>query len=141
LEARILQSESGSTVPFTYEIDEDRDFLSIVASGRITTEEALATYDAIVAEPSFNPGMKILSDHRELETVLPIAFVRAWISRIEEAGKLFRGTRAALVESGTVRYGMARMASILTEPTSIEMRVFRDIDEARRWLDEPVRLF
>jgi hypothetical protein len=127
-------------VPFSYEIDRGRDFVSIVASGKITTEEALATFDAIVGEPGFHPGMKILSDHRDLETVVPIAFIKAWISRIEEAGKLFRGTRAALVESGTVRYGMARMASILTEPTAIEMRVFRDVEEARNWLESPAVL-
>jgi hypothetical protein len=124
------------TVPFTYEIDEDRDYIVVSASGKITSREALATYDAIVADPRFHSGMKILSDHRELETVLPIAFVRAWVGRMEEAGEQFRGTRAALVESGTVRYGMARMASILAEPTQIVLRVFRDIDEARRWLEE-----
>ncbi len=64
-------------MPFTYEIDEERDYLAVSASGK----------------------------------------------------------RAALVESGTVRYGMARMASILAEPTQIVLRVFRDIDEARRWLE------
>ena len=122
-------------MPFTYEIDEERDYLAVSASGKITSREALATYDEIVADPRFHPGMKILSDHRELDTVLPIAFVRAWVSRMEEAGALFKGTRAALVESGTVRYGMARMASILAEPTQIVLRVFRDIDEARRWLE------
>jgi hypothetical protein len=127
-------------VPFTYTIDGTRGFVSIVASGKITKADALATFDEIIADPDFRPGMQILSDHRELDTVVSSAFVKAWINRIAERGELFSGSRAALVESSIVRYGMARMASILAEATPLELRVFRDVDQARRWLEGSAEL-
>lgn len=122
-------------MPFSYAIDKIRGLVSISARGEITTAEALATFDRIIADPDFREGMKILSDHRELETVVSPAFVRAWIGRIAEEGELFVGSRAALVESSMVRYGMARMASMLAETTPLDLRVFRNIDQARRWLE------
>jgi hypothetical protein len=124
-------------VPFTYAFEPENDLVSITASGRITTEEALATFDAIVSHPEFQEGIKVLSDHRGLETVVTPGFVRAFIGRIERRGELFRGTRCALVESGSARYGMARMASVLSEMTPINMRAFRDLDEARTWVLAP----
>jgi hypothetical protein len=30
---------------------------------------------------------------------------------------------------------MARMASILSDPTVVELRAFRGMDEARKWLE------
>ena len=122
-------------MPFTYEIDSVRDTVRIVARGKITTAEAMATFDRIVGDPEFRAGMKILSDHRGLETVVSPAFVKAWIGRIEENGELFSGSRAALVESGLVRYGMARMACLLAETTPLDMRVFRELDDAVAWLE------
>jgi hypothetical protein len=121
----------------TYTIDDQLGLVVVVARGGITDEEALATFDAVMADPRFRPGMSILHDNRELETVVTPAFVKAFVARIERSGDLLRGSRSAFVESGSARYGMARMASALSESTPIEIRVFRDIDEARRWLLSP----
>lgn len=121
-------------MPFRWEIDQQAGIVSVVAHGRITPEEALATFDAIVGDPEFRPGIDVLSDHRRLETVLDADFVRAFMFRVQQASPLLQGSRIAFVESGEARYGMARMTSILAESSPIELRAFQDMDEAKRWL-------
>ena len=123
-------------MPSAYVIDRQNGIVAVVASGRITPEEAFACFDTVVADPDFQPGMDVLSDHRELMTVLNPGFVKVFIDRVDRAGEMLRGSRIAFVESGSARYGMARMASLLSESTSTELRAFRDIEEARRWLAE-----
>jgi hypothetical protein len=123
-------------MPFKWKTDRAAGIVSVVARGQITPEEALAVFDAVVSDPDFRPGTHILSDHRKLDTVVDAEFVRKFMFKVQRAGELLRGSKVAFVESGSARYGMARMASILSEPTAIELRAFQDIDEARRWVTE-----
>jgi hypothetical protein len=121
-------------MPFSWKFDRDAGIVSIVAHGHITTDEALVTFDAIVSDPEFRPGTHVLSDHRRLETVVDADFIRAFLFRVQQAGPLLQGSRVAFVESEGVRYGMARMTSILAEASPVALRAFVDIDQARRWL-------
>jgi hypothetical protein len=121
-------------MPFEYSIQPDQNLVNVVASGKIDSNQALAVFDEIMSQLDFGEGMMMLSDHRGLESVLPTEFVQAMVRRIEANRQLFRNARWAFVESGTARYGLARMASILLERSPVELRVFRDIDKARLWL-------
>lgn len=121
-------------MPFEWQIDREAGIVSIVACGHITPEEALATFDAIIADPEFRPGTHVLSDHRKLETVVDAAFIRAFLFKVQQAGPLLQGSRVAFVESEGVRYGMARMTSILSEASPVALRAFVDMDQARRWV-------
>ena len=121
-------------MPFTYHIDTERNLVTIAATGRITPEEAFATFDEVMAHPDYRPNMRVLSDHRELETVVSVEFVRAFLGRVSQMKEALRQARWAFVERGLVRYGMARMASILSDPLGIQLRAFRSIGEAREWL-------
>lgn len=121
-------------MPFTYTIDRESQLVSVVVSGHVTSEEALQAFDAIVSDPEFVPGMDVMSDHRQMETVLPVGFVSALINRVRGAGDLMAGTRWAMVEARAASYGMAMMASALAASMPVEIRAFRDPEEARAWL-------
>lgn len=121
-------------MPFTYHIDTDRKLVTIEAKGRMAPEEAFAVFDEVTGHPDFRPDMKVLSDHRELETVVDVEFVRAFLGRVSRMRDVFRGAQWAFVERGLVRYGMARMASILSDPLGLRLRAFRSMAEAREWL-------
>jgi hypothetical protein len=121
-------------MPFTYHIDSERNLVTIEATGSITSAEAFATFDEVVGHADFRPDMRVLSDHRELETVVSVEFVRAFLGRVKQMREVLRQARWAFVERGLVRYGMARMASILSDPLGIQLRAFRSISEAREWL-------
>jgi hypothetical protein len=121
-------------MPFTYHIDSERSLVTVQASGSITPQEAFATFDEVVAHPDFRPDMKVLSDHREMETIVSVEFVRMFLARVSQMKEVLRQARWAFVERGLVRYGMARMASILSDPLGIQLRAFRSMSEAREWL-------
>jgi hypothetical protein len=121
-------------MPFTYQIDAERNLVSIEAKGSITPDEAFATFDEVIAHPDYRPEMKVLSDHRELESVMSVEFVKAFLGRLSPMREVLRQARWAFVERGLVRYGMARMASILSGPLGIQLRAFRSMSEAREWL-------
>jgi len=121
-------------MPFTYNIDPERNLVTIEATGRITAHEAFATFDEITAHPDYRPAMKVLSDHRELETVMSVEFVKAFLDRVNRLKDVLRHGQLAFVEHGLVRYGMARMASILSAPMGVQLRAFRSMSEAREWL-------
>lgn len=121
-------------MPFTYKIDRASRIVSVTVSGRVTAEEALQAFDAMVSDPEFIPGMDVLSDHRQMETVLPVGFVSALINRVRTAGELMAGTRWAMVEVRAASYGMAMMASALAASMPVEIRAFRDPEDARAWL-------
>lgn len=47
------------------------------------------------------------------------------------------GGKTAVVVSTDLDFGLGRMAEAYAVSLPRELRVFRDLDEARRWLDEP----
>ena len=121
-------------MPLTYTIEPEEHLVTAVASGHLDSQEATAMFDEIMSHPDSVSGTRVLSDHRELQSVLPTEFVQGMVRRIQNNRELFEGCRWAFVESGVARYGMARMASIMLELSPVELRVFRNIDKARDWL-------
>jgi hypothetical protein len=121
-------------MPFKYAIDHEARLVSVTVSGQVTAEEALKAFEEIVSHSDFRPGMKVLSDHRQMETVMPTRFVGALISRVRSFREKLSGARWAMVETSAAGYGMARMASVLAESMQVEIQVFRTVEEARLWL-------
>jgi hypothetical protein len=76
-------------MPFTYQIDAKRSLVTVEAE--------------VVAHPEFRPEMKVLSDHRELETVVSVEFVRMFLGRVSQMKEALRQARWAFVERGLVR--------------------------------------
>jgi hypothetical protein len=122
-------------MPTEYEIDKMAGIIRFDVRGAITTEEMFQTLDRVVADPDFRAGMKVLSDHRRMETVVTSDFLMAFVRYLDDHGEAFRGSTWALVEASEAGYGMGRVAAALTEFQSVDMQVFRDIDQARRWLE------
>jgi hypothetical protein len=46
--------------------------------------------------------------------------------------------KSAIVAPGKAAYGVAHMFAALMEPSSIDVQVFRTVEDAARWLDLPV---
>jgi hypothetical protein len=121
-------------MPFTYVIDREAKLVSVTVSGEVTPEEALDTFNEIVSHPDFCPGMNVLSDHRQMQTIMPTRFVGTLISRIRSVREQLAGAKWAMVETSPAGYGMARMASGLAGFLDVDIQVFRTVEEARIWL-------
>lgn len=63
--------------------------------------------------------------------------VRAYVDAHYDPSWTHRFT--ALVVDQDVLFGLARMYDLLTEHVPTELRILRDVDEARTWLDARAR--
>jgi hypothetical protein len=115
----------------------ESSLVSVRTSGLASAEGFADLYEKLAAEPGFGPGVKILSDHADLDvsglTVGEMEQIAA--SRARYAGSL--GARSALVAglSSPAKYGLGRMFEALAgEAPGGLVEVFDTVEEARAWL-------
>ena len=123
-------------MPISYRIDVARDLILTTGSGTLSDADIVGLKEQLAQDRDFKPGMRELSDLRSIDRLdATAAGVRNMVQLdARESGKV-RSHRLALVVSQEVAYGMARMYQALSEPHIGGVAVFRDIDEARAWLD------
>lgn len=114
-----------------YHIDADDGVVFSTAAGRLEIGEVLAYMERLRSDPAFSPAYRQLFDFR---AVTEVALDSSDLAKIAERNVFGAGTRRAFVASQDVVYGLARMFQVYVETPSQELRVFREIDEARRWL-------
>ncbi len=105
------------------------------------TAEALSAYaSAVIADPNYRPGLRVLVDHRRAD--LSRLTTAAYTRRAEQFARDrvdADGHRIAYVVASTVDFGVTRMAQGLAGgklDAEMDWRVFRDIDQAREWLGD-----
>jgi hypothetical protein len=77
-----------------------------------------------------------LFDARDATTNLTAAQVRNLVRRTDELLERVDIGDLAIVTNDQVGYGMARMYQLLCGDKPVHVGVFREIDAARRWLNE-----
>jgi len=99
--------------------------------GVLVGEEVTGHALALRADPRFAPNFVQLGDFSavtefrvETKAVQALALINPWGP----------GARRAVVAPNDESYGMARMYQILTKNPPEELKVFRDFDDALRWL-------
>lgn len=107
-------------------------------TGKISLEEIRDVLTGVYGDPSFDPDADVLWDLRDADLA---GFSSSDIRRIADlvAGSWSRGggSRAALVVSGILDFGLARMYEMMLDSrTQGAVRVMTDLDEALAWLDE-----
>ena len=121
-------------MPVEVSIDVENNLVHRKLQGRVSAEELLESIDAVVNDPDFDPGMKSLNDLRgvihttDKEYVMKIAE-----AMMGHADKLASG-KIAVVASADVVFGMMRMLESYISDSSLEVMVFKDLDEAKHWL-------
>jgi hypothetical protein len=125
-------------MPISYTIDAERNLVLTVASGTLSDDEVMTHKWALHDDPGVGPGMKELSDVRGVERLeVTEVGVRA-MAKIDRAVTAGVGEHMlAIVATEDIIFGMARMYEMLTAEDALSVQVFRDIDEATRWLLEP----
>jgi hypothetical protein len=79
-----------------------------------------------------------VADFREVEVTRTGAEVRTVAAGTKRFNEFMRGGRLAVVATQQASFGLARMYEALIEARSLEVRVFRDYDEARSWALEGI---
>jgi predicted component of type VI protein secretion system len=118
-------------LPTSYVIDAKRRLVYSRAWGVFSAAEMDEHRRAVATDPAFDPSFAQLGDLREV-----VRFdIETAILRREATETIFAPTaRRALVASSDVGYGLSRVYGAHAELAQQSIRVFREIEDAERWL-------
>ena len=116
---------------YSYEIENDRALITF--RGDLDNAQILQAYEEVTSDPSFQPGSQVLVD--DLES--------SYAPSVQEAQKLVeiftsfsdRISHFAIVVRKEVHFGLGRMIEVYCESQGVSLRIFRELEEAREWLD------
>jgi hypothetical protein len=124
-------------MPTTYRIVPHEGIVYLKTVGQSSFEEWRDALLGALADPAYRPGFGFPSDRRQ-QAAPPSADFAASITeflkgRAGEMGRL----RWATVSAVEAVYETLRAYSVIAERAGVELRVFKDIEEARWWLTSP----
>lgn len=104
-------------------------------SGPLKGPEALETLRALVRDPRYATGTSGLVDLRGVSSVEIFGDeVRASAQLMARLGDAFVGSRWAVVGASDPTFGIARQFELMLSDPRFEVRAFRGVEEAERWL-------
>jgi hypothetical protein len=124
-------------MPIETTIDSDSGLRVHVGTGVVTPDELMGELRSAYERPDYRPDAGSLCDLRDAE---PGSFTGAAVKQVVDMVLAHRGAppgvKTAIVVGRDLVYGLARMFEQQLEAKSpADVMVFRDIDEARAWLD------
>ena len=120
-------------MPITYERDDGRRRIVVTTIGIVGIDDLLAVIDRQGREGTWQYG--ILYDSRRVASVASQTDVRAGLKHVEALSRTHgRRGPVAFVTTMPAAFGMVRMYSTLAGQLHQAVEVFRDIDDAERWL-------
>lgn len=122
-------------MPIRYVIDTKNELIRTTASGVLTDADLVQFKRALAADPLFHAGLREISDVRAV-TDLSVTSdgVRELVK--QDANQALRRNvhRLAIVTGHDLTFGTARMYQGLTSQNMPGVGVFKDYDQAVRWL-------
>ncbi len=123
-------------MPISYTIDKHRKLILTKVSGILTDDELYHHKRSLMNDPQFEPGMRELSDVREIKELhVTSSGVWSMASIDKEHAEKLQSFKLAIIASEDIVFGMARMYQSLTQPSLPQVNVFRNEEEAMKWLD------
>ncbi len=124
------------SMPFSYTISKKHQLVTIMACEPIdlpVCELCRAIIAEVKADPKFYPDYRLLADFRRMDFEPSSGEARSLAFLLAQNRGVFKN-KVAVVVSGTLAYGLARMTSIYAELEGFGMMVFYDLEEATGWI-------
>jgi hypothetical protein len=118
-------------MPISYKISPNRPLVVTYLWGIVTTDDVVQYYQALKADPDFDPAFWQLSDLRDVTVTEGDTSSVASAARVDVFA---RGVRRALIASTERQLAIARLFATYAEEFGHVVRVFREIHEAEAWL-------
>ena len=119
-----------------YQIDRSIRRITTRAFAEVTIEEVLEHFDELLSDPSYEPGLDVLLDLVDCETLLGIEQIRSVAEHTTADLSSLRFGRLAIVVESDALFGMVRMFHTFSEAAFSDAQIFRDHDQALQWLGE-----
>ena len=117
-------------MPITDRVDTSLRIAFSIYRGVVTVEEIRAARPELLRHPGFEPSFRQLADNREI-THLDLRADD--LQELAAASAFGQDSCRAFVVSKPAHFGMARQFEMWQHRTG-KLRIFRDMEEARRWL-------
>lgn len=112
------------------------DRVVVRMEGKLTFEEVANAYRSMLDHPEFRPGMQALWRFENVEGPgLSSEEIRNVVSIQKDTISRRGPTRVAIYVERDLDFGIVRVYEALMGSVHIDVRGFRDLDEATRWLD------
>jgi hypothetical protein len=121
-------------MPITFRIDKESGIVYTTIDGRTNTDEIVESLESLLNNPDFKPGLNGIADLRNSEMDTFSADVKRIAGLMIEYRNKIGPSKTAVVISKDVTFGMTRVFQAFSEQSSIETAIFRDMEEALRWL-------
>ena len=118
---------------YSLEIDDAGGFARITIWGKPSIEEMMDVLQRLTAQGAFVTS-KRLWDVRQATGVLTSDEMEQ-LARAALARDTGGAAKVAIVAAVDVVYGLSRVFEVYRESQDVEVRVFRDLDDAQRWLE------
>ena len=121
-----------------YNIDSERRLVETRVSGETSLGEIEEYFRRLASDPAYRPDYDTLVDLRETPTLLTPAELRSLSDFVRSHVPLTRSRRAIVADTDAA-FGLVMMYEAFTEDLPRAFRVFRDVNDARAWLEHPSR--
>ncbi len=118
-------------MPASYRIDKSLGLVFTTAQGVLTGQDILTHRQRLREDPDFDPSYNQLIDLRD---VIEFAASTTEMRKISTYHISTEKSRRAIVAEKDIYFGMARMYEMYGEADPSQIKVFRGMAEARRWL-------
>lgn len=126
----------GADGAVTYRISPEERIVYLTVNDGASFNTFRDAMQAAFADPAYRPGFNFLSD-RSKYTNLPAAFeVQEAVAFFKQHADKMGRHQWAMVSGTNDLYCMQVMFAMISESWGGHAKVFRDVDEARRWLLE-----
>ncbi len=125
-------------MPIEYSINEDLGVVFTNASEVLTEDELLEHKRKLISDPNFKPGFVELSDVRSIsDLAISASAIETFVAQDESDAELLKDFKLAIVVSGALEFGMGAMYEMMSRENNMNVRIFRDLDRAKEWLQIP----
>ena len=123
-------------MPISFIIIPDQRTAYIRANGKIAAMDIISQGAKMFAQSEWENGFNILCDYREVTDLdIDVESVDRISNQDRRHEPLFDTSKCAVVASEDLFYGFSRMWEAISADTKLTKEVFRDINDAVRWLD------
>lgn len=132
--ACLLTDKIEGTLPITFSVLPARRLVQTRVVGDFDAAEIFQTISGVTSHPDYEPGFDILSDHREIGEPITPGQLKDLTGLLRQLADRFAGGHMAVVTTKPASYGMMRALSMQSIEGSLQVEVFKTMEEAEEYL-------
>lgn len=123
-------------MPVIYELDRTTAQIRTCCVGQVTVTDITAHFQELLGEGELPNQIDTLLDLREMQGVPEANELQSVTTQMALLKQRLGLGAIAIVAEEDILFGMIRMFTVFVESHFTAISVFRDIDEAERWLSD-----